>query len=469
MTGSFDIISPIDGQILLSKNYLSVAEALTKLKRAEAAQKVSAENSVLDRALLCRRFLDAFEKDLEKNARAITRAMGKPLSQAKAEVAGMRARTEALALAAPLALADQRLPHKPGVERMIRRQPLGVVLDIAAWNYPLVVAINVIAPAVLAGNAVLIKHAPQTAEVGRMFEEAFLAAGAPEGLVQDFMVDHPTVQEVLETGRIAHVGFTGSVAGGKQVYARVAAAGLTSCGLELGGKDAALVLSDADIEHVAKELVEGVFYNAGQSCCAVERIYVPEDRLKDFTEAFLAETYRLKMGDPLGSGVSLGPVVNGAAARRILQQTDEAVHRGAKEVTERGRFEVPDRSDCYLPPRVLVNVNHEMRLMKEETFGPSIGIMGYKSEQEAVALANDSPYGLTASVWTKDEERAHEVLDQLNVGTVYLNRCDAVDPELPWVGSKESGLGFTLSHLGIQALTRPKSYNLRIFREEALE
>lgn len=461
MTDTFDIKSPIDGQILLSRKYLNKKEVLSKLDRAQKAQRENAALSVFERTAFCLRFLDAFEKNIEKNARAVTLAMGKPLSQAKAEVAGMRTRTEALVLAAPLALADQRLPEKPGLERLIRRQPLGVVLDIAAWNYPLVVAINVVAPAVLAGNSVLLKHAPQTAEVGAMFEAAFAEAGAPEGLVQDFMVDHETVGEVLKTGRIAHVGFTGSVAGGRQVYARVASGGLASCGLELGGKDAAIVLEDADLDEAVVSLVDGSFYNAGQSCCAVERIYVPESRLSAFTEAFLAETCRLKMGDPLKSGVGLGPVVSSAAARRIEQQVSEALSQGAREVTSRGAFEVPDLTDCYLPPRVLINVNHQMRLMKEETFGPAIGIMGYKSEKEAIDLANDSPYGLTASVWTNDEERAHAVLDQLEVGTAYMNRCDAVDADLPWVGAKESGLGFTLSHLGIQSLTRPKSYNLR--------
>ena len=462
MTARFDIISPVDGTARQAGRYLSDAEAFERVSHADDAQRDLARMSPADRAQLCLRFLDAFEESAAQNAEEVTIAMGKPLPQSRSEIRGMRERTEALCRWVDEALADIILEEKPGLHRRIRREPVGVVLDIAAWNYPYVVAINVVAPAVLAGNAVLLKHAPQTALVGRQFQSAFNAAGGPNGIVQDFMVTHETVHRLLQTRRIAQVGFTGSVRGGAEVYQRVAECGFARCGLEMGGKDAALILEDADIEATAAGLCDGAFYNAGQSCCAVERIYVPRAMHDRFVEAFLAETYKLKVGDPTQEGTTLGPVVNSAAASRVRMQVDRAVEMGGRQVSDDGRFDVPDASDCYLPPRVLVGVTHKMALMTEETFGPAIGIMPYDTLDEGVRLVNDSRYGLTASIWTRDQERALSIGPRLAVGTVYMNRCDAVDADLPWIGVKDSGLGFTLSREGIVSFTRPKSYNFRI-------
>ena len=456
------IISPIDGSTLEVGSYLSFFEANERLLRAENAQRIFKGTSVPERVRLVRRFLDAFDARAEENARQVTIAMGKPLAQARAEIAGMRSRAEALCWQAPMTLVDTTLPERDHLERFIRREPLGVVLDIAAWNYPYLVAINVVAPAVLAGNAVLIKHAPQTAWVGQQIERAFNEAGAPPGLVQDLMVEHDTVQELLRTGRIAHVGFTGSVRGGHEVYLRVAAAGFASCGLELGGKDAALVLDDVDVKEVAVALCDGAFYNAGQSCCAVERIYVPKKMMGDFVEAYVTETHRLRLGNPLEEGTTLGPVVSKAASERIAAQVASAVARGAKVVSDDRMFYGAGGSPCYLPPRVLTGVDHSMDVMTEETFGPVIGIMPYESEAEGLRLVNDSRYGLTASVWTRDQEKAMRLGERFEVGTVYMNRCDSVDPDLPWLGVKDSGLGHTLSHLGILSMTRPKSFNFKL-------
>jgi acyl-CoA reductase-like NAD-dependent aldehyde dehydrogenase len=458
----FSITSPIDGSQLVAGNYLSFLEAEEKLRRAEQAQRAWRDTSVPERVAVLRRFLDAFDRHADEFARQVSVAMGKPIRQAQGEIAGMRTRAEALCWQAPMTLADQTLPERDHLERFIRREPLGVVLDIAAWNYPYVVAINVIAPAILAGNAVLVKHAPQTACVGRQFEQAFVEAGAPEGLVQDLMVDHSTVSDLLRTRRIAHVGFTGSVRGGHEVYSQVGAAGFASCGLEMGGKDAAVVLDDADVSETAVALCDGAFYNAGQSCCAVERIYVPQKMLGAFVDAFVSETHRLRLGHPLEESTTLGPVVSKEAAERINAQVASAVARGARVVSDDRMFYGIKRSECYLPPRVLLDVDHSMDLMVQESFGPVIGIMPYPSETEALQLANESRYGLTASVWTKDHERALAFADRLQVGTVYMNRCDAVDPDLPWVGTKESGLGCTLSHLGILSMTRPKSFNFKL-------
>jgi acyl-CoA reductase-like NAD-dependent aldehyde dehydrogenase len=462
MATPFSITSPVDGSLIPAGSYLSYSEASEKLSRAENAQRIWRNVPVTQRVGVVRQFLDCFDAEAEENARQVSLAMGKPIRQAKNEIAGMRARAEALCWQAPLVLADQTLPAKENLERLIRREPLGVVLDIAAWNYPYLVAINVIAPALLAGNAVLIKHAPQTACVGAQLERAFLQTQGPQGLLQDLMVDHEVTHELLRTRRIAHVGFTGSVRGGHEVYARVAAAGFASCGLEMGGKDAAIVLPDADMTQTAISLVDGAFYNAGQSCCAVERIYVPKGAFLRFVEAFVAETHRLRMGDPLDDKTTLGPVVSRAAVERISAQVKSAVARGARVVSDDRMFHAPGGHECYMAPQVLTGVDHTMDLMTEESFGPVIGIMPYESEEHAVRLANDSRYGLTASIWTTDHERALQLADQLQVGTVYMNRCDAVDPELPWVGAKDSGLGFTLSHLGILSMTRPKSFNFKL-------
>lgn len=457
----FEIISPIDDVTLPGGVYLSEEEALGRLARAETAQREFRKVSIEERVRLCLSFLEVFEQTKEESAREVSVAMGKPLAQSLGEIRGMRDRTEALCRSAVVTLSDKILEEKPGLHRRIRREPLGVVLDIAAWNYPYVVAINVVVPALLAGNAVLIKHAPQTACVARQMEKAFLAAGAPEGLVSDFMVDHETAHAILKTRRIAHVGFTGSVRGGAEVYARVAQTGFARCGLELGGKDAALLLDDADVDAAAIGLADGAFYNAGQSCCAVERIYVPRPKFAAFVDAFLAETYKLHLGHPLASETTLGPVVTAQAALRISEQVTAALAQGARQVSEDARFDRSGLGACYLPPRVLIDVNHSMALMKEETFGPVIGIQAYDSLEEGVRLVNDSPYGLTASLWTRDQERALSIGEELQVGTVYQNRCDAVDADLPWIGVKDSGLGFTLSQEGILSLTRPKSYNLK--------
>lgn len=462
MGKQFELVSPVDDALRRTGCYLERSEADERLELAEAARESSKRLKPSERVTWCLAFLDAFESELEQHVQEMSEWMGKPITEARGEVATMRARTEALCRHAPLVLMDEALEPAAGLERFVRHVPLGTVMDIAAWNYPLIVATNVVIPAVLAGNAVVIKHAPQTFFVGQAFETAFRLSGAPPGLVQDFMVDHSMVAEVLRSGRIQHVGFTGSTRGGAQVYQAVAQAGFASCGLEMGGKDAALVLEDVDVEKVAASLVEGAFYNAGQSCCAVERIYVPRSLHNDFVEAFVEATHRLKLGDPREASTTLGPVVSREAARRIVEQCAASIAEGARQVTSDDKFTIPELSDCYLPPRVLVGVDHSMSVMRDETFGPLIGIMPYEGEAEGVRLVNDSRYGLTASVWTGDQERAVAIGKRLEVGTVYMNRCDAVDPDLPWAGAKESGLGFTLSHWGILSMTRPQSFNLRV-------
>jgi acyl-CoA reductase-like NAD-dependent aldehyde dehydrogenase len=455
------IVSPIDGQVAYQFEYLDEAAALAVVERAHAAQRQWKHTPIAERGRLCLAMLDAFERNAEQYAKEISTMMGKPLGEARGEIRTMRARVETLVALAPTALADEALPEMAGFRRAIRHEPLGVVLDIAAWNYPLLVAINAVAGAVLAGNAVLIKHAPQTALCGAQLARSFAEAGAPAGLVSDFLCTHETVARVLARRVIDQVVFTGSVRGGHEVYRAAAQDNFVGVALELGGKDPALVLPDCDFDFTVPNLVEGAFYNAGQSCCAVERIYVHEAIWDRFVEAYVENTRTLKLGDPLAEGTTLGPVVDARAAARVQQQVAAALSNGARLLTDASEFEVPDRSPCYIAPMVLVDVDHSMALMREETFGPTIGIMKVRDEHEALALMNDSSYGLTASIWTRDDERVEQLADALETGTVFQNRCDYLDPQMPWVGVKDSGHGVSLSHLGLRALTRPKSLHFR--------
>lgn len=457
-----EIVSPIDGRVAYNYEYLDREGALSSITLAEEAQREWAHTPIARRVEVCMAFLDAYAARLETNAEEITRMMGKPLAQARGEFTGtLNERTRYLCEIAESVLADEVLPAKEGLHRSVRRVPVGLVLDIAAWNYPLAVAVNVIVPGVLAGNAVMIKHAPQTALVARQFAEAFERAGAPEGLVQSFMISHPMVAEMLATRRFGFASFTGSVHGGHEVARAVAADNFIGTAFELGGKDPALVLDDCDFDFTIENLVDGAFYNAGQSCCAVERIYVMRPLFDRFVEAYADLTSRYVVGDPLDPATNLGPVVNAAAARRIRDQVAQALDSGARRALDASKWSLPDTSECYVAPEVLIDVREDMDLMHEETFGPAIGISAVDSVEEAIAKMNDSRYGLTASVWTKDLDRAEQLANRIEAGTVFANRCDYLDPAMPWTGIKDSGCGASLGRYGFEALTRLKNIHLR--------
>ncbi len=319
-----------------------------------------------------------------------------------------------------------------------------------------------IVPAVLAGNAVVIKHAHQTTLVAEQLAQAFADAGAPAGLVSAMPVDHEVAAALIGQRRFGYVSFTGSVRGGHEVYRAVAANDFIGCGLELGGKDGALVLPDCDLDSTVENLVDAAFFNAGQSCCGIERIYVHADVFDRFVEAYIAAAKGYVLGNPLQDGTTLGPMVRAEAVAHVRAQVAQATGKGAQLVVGDGDFAVPDLSRCYLAPQVLTGVDHSMDLMTEETFGPAIGIMKYSSEAEGIALMNDSHYGLTGSVWTLDDARARSLAERIEAGTVFQNRCDYLDPGLAWTGVKDSGHGASLSRLGFMSVTRPKSYHLRL-------
>lgn len=458
-----DILSPIDGRVAYGYAELPFEAALAKIEQAETVQRSWAQTPLPQRIALCQRMLESYRARLPEYSEQITRMMGKPVGQARGEFErSMCERVNHLCSIAEAALADDVLPEKAGLRRFIRREPVGVVLDIAAWNYPLLIAVNVVVPAVLAGNAVLLKHAHQTALVADQFEQAFLAAGAPAGLVQALPVDHATAAQLMATRRFGYVAFTGSVRGGHEVYRAVAQDNFIGVGLELGGKDPALVLPDCDFDFTVENLVDGAFYNSGQSCCGIERIYVHEDLHDRFVEAYVELTKKYVLGDPMRDGVGLGPMVNAAAAEHVRAQNRDAVTRGARALVADGHFAVPELSPCYLAPQVFDHVDHSMALMREETFGPSIGIMRIRDEAEGVRLMNDSHYGLTASIWTRDAERGAQLATQVEAGTVFLNRCDYLDPAMAWTGVKDSGHGVSLSTLGFDQVTRPKNFHLRV-------
>lgn len=455
-------VSPVDGSVYVSRPLAGPADVDRVLDAAVAAGPAWKATPVAQRVAACRLATDWMVGHGDELGDALTWQMGRPVAYAPKEITGgFRERATYMLDAAPAALADLGVGDKAGFQRFIRREPLGTVLVLAPWNYPYLCSVNAVIPALAAGNTVVLKVASQTPLVAEHYADAFAAAGLPEGVFQYVHTDHHTVARMVGDPRIDFVAFTGSVAGGHAVQ-QAAAERFVGIGLELGGKDPAYVRADAPIADTAAALVDGAFFNSGQSCCAVERIYVHRDRFDDFVEAFVAEARGLRLGDPTDPSTTLGPLVRASAADTVAEQVGVAELGGARALLDPDAFPEARRGAPYLAPQVLVGVDHSMSLMTEETFGPAIGIMAVSGDDEAVRLMNDSHYGLTASVWTCDVDAAVALGDRVDTGTWYLNRCDYLDPALAWTGVKDSGRGCTLSTLGYEALTRPKSFHLRL-------
>jgi acyl-CoA reductase-like NAD-dependent aldehyde dehydrogenase len=460
-TDTLKTISPVDGRIYVERPLHSAADIERALERARAAQLAWAAVPLATRCALLTRAVDAFVARADDIATEITWQMGRPIRHAPGEVRGFEERARYMLGVAPEALRALQPADKAGLRRQIKRVALGVVVVVAPWNYPYLTAVNAVLPALIAGNAVVLKHSHQTPLCAERFEQAFASAAVPAGVFQYLHLSHADTARLMGDSRVASVCFTGSVAGGRAVVAATAA-GFATSGLELGGKDPAYVRADANLAHAIDTLTDGAFFNAGQSCCGIKRIYVEASRYEEFVAGVVELTQQYRLGSPLDPQTTLGPVVRTAAAEAVRAQVRDAVGRGARQLIDQTLFAASAPATPYLAPQVLVDVDHSMAIMREETFGPAVGIMRVSSDEEALRLMNDSEYGLTAAIFSADEARAEALGDALETGTVFLNRCDYLDPALAWTGVKHSGRGCTLSRVGFEQLTRPKSYHFRI-------
>jgi len=452
------LISPIDGSVYAERPVARDTVIVAAVSSARGALAEWRTVPIAERKRYILAFLDALVAMNDEIAVELAWQMGRPVRYG-GEKGSVEDRVRALVDMADEALEPYVPPEKPGFRRYIAREPLGIVMVIAPWNYPFLTAVNSIVPGLLAGNAIILKHASQTLLVGERFAEAFRRAGLPKGLFHNLVLSHVQSEKLIASGRVDHVAFTGSVSGGRAIE-RAASGTFASTGLELGGKDPAYVRADARLDHAVENLVDGSFYNSGQSCCGIERIYVDAKVFDDFVEGFVDLTKKYVVGNPLAQETSLGPLVRGSAADFVRGQIEEAKRKGATALINM-KVEGDKPGSPYLAPEVLTNVNHQMEVMREESFGPVVGIMKVHDDDEAVTLMNDSPYGLTASIWTRDMDRAAKLGARVETGTIYMNRCDYLDPYLVWTGVKDTGRGATLSKYGFDALTQPKSFHLR--------
>ncbi|MDB2324885.1 aldehyde dehydrogenase family protein [Alphaproteobacteria bacterium] len=456
MTQTIKCISPIDGSLYAERVCLDLDAAMAACEKAKSASAGWAATPLDERIAYVKKANDYIANTKARMVEELAHQMGRPVRYG-GEYGGFDERLTHMADIAEACLRPDVIEDSPTARRLIKREPHGIVLVIAPWNYPYMTAINTIAPALIAGNTVILKHASQTILVGEHLGDAFRAAGLPDGVFQNLVLDHGTTSTLIAARKVDFVNFTGSVAGGKAM--EVAAAGtFLPISTELGGKDPGYVREDADIEAAIDGLIDGAMFNSGQCCCGIERIYVDEKIYPEFLEKAIALVKTSKLGNPLDPETTIGPMANIRFANEVREQINDAIAAGA--TAHIPRFDGDD-DGAYLGPQILSGVSHDMRIMRDESFGPVVGIMPVRGDDEAITLMNDCAYGLTASIWTKDAAAAEAIGDQLETGTVFLNRCDYLDPALCWTGCKDTGRGTGLSTLGYQALTRPKSYHLK--------
>jgi acyl-CoA reductase-like NAD-dependent aldehyde dehydrogenase len=453
------LISPVDGRVYAERMPLSPEAAEAVVARAWAAQGPWAARPLDQRIALVKAGIAALTAMKDIVAKELAGQMGRPVRFGGGELGGVNARTNYMAGIAAETLAPTVIEDSNAFRRYIARVPLGVVFVVAPWNYPYLTAINTIIPALIAGNTVVLKHASQTLLAGERLAEAFHAAGVPDDVFQNVVLDHATTERLIAGRAFGFVNFTGSVGGG-QAIERAAAGTFTPLGLELGGKDPGYVRADANLDAAVDTLMDGAMFNSGQCCCGIERIYVQESLYDAFVEKAVAWVNALKLGNPMDEATTLGPMANVRFARVVRDQIAEALAKGAKPLIDAAHFPAAD-DGAYLAPQILINVDHSMKVMTEESFGPVVGIMKVKDDEEAIALMNDSPYGLTASIWTEDYDTAAKIGARIDTGTVFMNRADYLDPALCWTGCKDTGRGGSLSYLGYHAVTRPKSYHFK--------
>ena len=453
-------ISPIDNSVYLERPYASVSEIENVLKLSDHSKTIWKNISLEERKKLILRFVESFLSNNKEIEEELCRQMGRPISQCSGEMRGFEERAKYMIENADRSLQKVVSKIDREFDNYITKDPLGIIFVIAPWNYPYNTSVNSIVPSLLAGNCVILKHSSQTPLCAEQLLKASQKAGLPKNVFQILHLDHSSTSKVISDHRIDHVLFTGSVSGGIEVKKAIGTR-FIGAGLELGGKDPAYVRADCNFEHAVENLVDGSYYNSGQSCCGIERIYVDEKIFDNFIDAFKNQTEKYILNNPLEESTNLGPVVKLSAANNIRNQISKAISNGAKNIIDENKFKIDNPNNCYVSPTALINVDHNMEYMLEETFGPTVGIMKVKNEEEAETLMNDSPYGLTASIWTSDKEFASKFGNKIDTGTFFMNRCDYLDPGLAWTGVKDTGMGVTLSVLGFDYVTRAKSYHLR--------
>ena len=453
-------ITPIDNSVYLERPLSTETEIDKVIESSKKSFQSWKNTSIEDRITIINKFIDNLIALKPEVSKEICWQIGRPISQCGNELRGFEERSRHMVKIAKESLQNIPATKNDEFDNYIYKSPLGVIFVMAPWNYPIITATNTIVPALLAGNTILIKHSSQTPRCAELISQAFENTGLPEGVFQFVHTDHQSCEKIISDNRIAHVVFTGSVKGGQEVKKYIGTR-FINVGLELGGKDPAYVRSDADINHAIENLVDGAMFNSGQSCCGIERIYVDQSIYKDFIDGFKNLTEQYKLGDPSKEDTNLGPVVRLSAANFIRSQMAEAEQQGAKRLIDESKFSISKEDNCYVAPQVMIDVDHSMRFMMEETFGPAVGIMPVKDHNEAKQLMNDSPYGLTASIWTKDLDFAKEFGRDIETGTFFMNRCDYLDPALAWTGVKDTGVGCSLSVLAFDQLTRPQSFHMR--------
>ncbi|MGC1507491.1 aldehyde dehydrogenase family protein [Ketobacter sp.] len=456
----FSVVSPVDGREYTTREYATrqqIDEAVTQAEKAKTGWR---NTSLKERRHLCNALLEEFTGKTDLIAEQICWQMGRPIQYCEGEVNGVVQRSRYMIEAAEEALKDIEIENSAGFQRFIKRDPLGLVLVVSPWNYPYLTAINSVIPALLAGNVVILKPSKQTPLSAEQLVAAAHAAGFPDGVFQCLHLTHESTEALITHPAVRHIAFTGSVQAGRRVE-QVAAGHFKSVGLELGGKDPAYVRHDANLEAAVATVIDGAFFNSGQSCCGIERIYVHKSVYKEFVQRAVALVEQYKLERPDDNTCSLGPLVNSAAADFVRQQIADALAAGAHAHIDEARFPLSKAGTAYLAPQLLTNVDHSMRVMTEESFGPVVGVQMVEHDEEAIQLMNDSAFGLSAAVFTQNEVAGIEIGEQLETGTFFVNRCDYLDPALVWTGVKDSGRGGTLSVLGFHYLTRPKSFHIK--------
>jgi acyl-CoA reductase-like NAD-dependent aldehyde dehydrogenase len=451
------ITNPATGEVFKEIADDTTASINSKYQQLKTGQPLWAAIPLDVRVNILRKFAEKLETNALQLATVLTSEVGKPVQQSKNELNGARARIKWLTDNASKFLSDEVMVQDPKMEERISYEPLGVVGNISAWNYPYLVGVNVFVPALLAGNAVLYKPSEFASLTGLEIAKALYEAGIPENVFQVAIGAKEAGEALLDLPLDGYF-FTGSFKTGKYIYERVAPK-MVPCQCELGGKDPLYVADDiADVKSVAAGTADGAFYNNGQSCCAVERIYVHEKVYDDYVDEFVKEVKTYKLGAPEEPGVYVGPLTRPSQLDVLSEQVKEAVNKGASLLTGGKKAQRPG---FYFEPTVLTNVTHDMSIMRDESFGPVIGIMKVKNDEEAIRLMSDTEYGLTAAVYSSDKSRAQNILSKVDAGTGYWNCCDRVSAAVPWSGRKHSGFGATLSYVGLRAFTKMKSYQLR--------